>query len=50
MTDLAAFATRTTADLSDLLEVALFSLTGLLLSLVLTYGGLEVASALLATS
>jgi len=50
MTDIAASVARTAAERSDLLEVALFSLGGLLLSLVLIYGGADVAFALLAAS
>jgi hypothetical protein len=51
MTDLAASLSRTTnAARSDLLEVALLSLGGLLLSFVLLHYGFDLASALQAAS
>lgn len=50
MTDLAASVPQTTTELSDLIEIALVSLVGLLLSFAFIYGGANVGSALLAAS
>lgn len=50
MTDLAASLSRTTTARSDLLDIALLSLGGLLLSFVLMHYGVDVASALQAAT
>ena len=47
MTNMAASVPQTTTALSDVIQIALFSLGGLLLSFAFMHGGADVVSALL---
>jgi len=46
MTDIAASVPQTTTELSDLIQIAMFSLGGLLVFFAFMHGGADVVSAL----